>query len=233
MDIITVNILRYRLSLNYKGIPYKTEWVEYPDIEALCIKIGAPATSKHANGHPKYTLPMIFDPTTQRIVNKSAAIAKYLDDTYPATPTLFPKGTDALQAAFLGAAWETVHHPLYMITISRTNAVLTPRSQAYYRPTSEAEYGGNLEALYKPEEWPELEKGLQALDKWLKANGPGRDERALGEGVCFSDLQLVATFYWTRLVCGEDSEDWKRFASLNGGKWKRILESFAKYTIVQ
>lgn len=224
--------LRPRFALNFKGIPYKTEWVEYPDIEPLCIKLGAPATSKKADGRPHYTLPMIYDPSTQRVVPDSCAIAQYLEATYPETPALFPKGTEALQAVYRDALGMTIGHALYMNIIARTWAVLTPRSQGYYRTTSEAAFGNKLEALGGEAEWKAVEKGLSTVDRWLSANGPGRDELFLGDRVSFCDIQLASSLYWTRLVCGEDSEDWKRIAGLNGGKWKRIVEAFDKYAIV-
>ncbi|KAJ8699426.1 hypothetical protein PTI98_002541 [Pleurotus ostreatus] len=50
------NTWRVRYALNIKGIPYQTVWVEYPDIEAVCKKIGASPTGEEA---PHYTLPVI------------------------------------------------------------------------------------------------------------------------------------------------------------------------------
>ncbi|KAI0682851.1 hypothetical protein BC835DRAFT_807562, partial [Cytidiella melzeri] len=62
------NTWRTRYALNYKGIPYRTEWVEYPDIEPLCKKIGGSATAKKEDGRDHYTLPMIYDPSTGEVV---------------------------------------------------------------------------------------------------------------------------------------------------------------------
>jgi hypothetical protein len=39
---------RFRLSLSVKGLQYKTVWVEFPEIESVCKKIGAkPTSTKH------------------------------------------------------------------------------------------------------------------------------------------------------------------------------------------
>ncbi|KIP07685.1 hypothetical protein PHLGIDRAFT_70589, partial [Phlebiopsis gigantea 11061_1 CR5-6] len=100
---VSPNTWKVRYALNYKGLPHTTEWIEYPDIEDTLRALDAPHTSTWPDGRPYYTLPMIFDPNTQRRVVDSAAIAKYLDTAYPATPALFPAGTDALQAAVLDA----------------------------------------------------------------------------------------------------------------------------------
>ncbi|KZP02399.1 hypothetical protein FIBSPDRAFT_808778, partial [Athelia psychrophila] len=48
------NLWKARLALNIKGLPYRTVWVEYPDIEQLCKKIGAAKTNSAA---APYTLP--------------------------------------------------------------------------------------------------------------------------------------------------------------------------------
>ncbi|KAL0961286.1 hypothetical protein HGRIS_006246 [Hohenbuehelia grisea] len=48
------NTLRARFALNYKGLPFKTVYVEFPDIEKVCKKIGAAPTSLKPNGDPLY-----------------------------------------------------------------------------------------------------------------------------------------------------------------------------------
>jgi hypothetical protein len=56
-----------RYSLNYKGIPYKTVWLEYEEIEPFSKRLGALPTSNKPDGRPHYTLPMIHDPATGRL----------------------------------------------------------------------------------------------------------------------------------------------------------------------
>ncbi|TBU52346.1 hypothetical protein BD310DRAFT_998700 [Dichomitus squalens] len=63
------NTWKNRFSLDIKGIPYKTVWVESPDIEPLCKKIGATAAEERRDGTPLYTLPFIHDPNTGAIVS--------------------------------------------------------------------------------------------------------------------------------------------------------------------
>ncbi|KAE9402968.1 hypothetical protein BT96DRAFT_956119 [Gymnopus androsaceus JB14] len=74
------NVWKIRYALNYKGIAYKTVWLEYPDIELPTVH------------HPSH-----YDNST------GTAIAEYLDKTYPSTPRLIPQGTHALQGAFRDA----------------------------------------------------------------------------------------------------------------------------------
>lgn len=94
-----------RLSLNIKGLPYTNEWVEFPDVEALCKKLGLPPDRYLPDGSAVYTVPVIYDPNTDSHHVESKAIAKYLDKAYPETPQLFPHGTDALQTAFIELGW--------------------------------------------------------------------------------------------------------------------------------
>ena len=44
--VIGTDAVLRRFCLNIKNIPYKTVWVEFPDIENLCKKIGAEATGE-------------------------------------------------------------------------------------------------------------------------------------------------------------------------------------------
>ncbi|KAF8500069.1 hypothetical protein JB92DRAFT_2980192 [Gautieria morchelliformis] len=95
-------------ALNYKGAPYKTVWIEYPEIEPTMRSIGAAPTKKKPDGSPWYTIPVIVDPSRTAtsggptVVSDSFHIAEYLDETYstPSTGPLFPPGTKALQQLF-------------------------------------------------------------------------------------------------------------------------------------
>lgn len=90
--------------LNIKDLPYRTQWLEYPDIAGYLKALGVPPTAPGTIA--PYTLPAIYDPKTKRFVAESAAIAAYLDDTYPATPAVMPKETRAfhVRSPFLADA---------------------------------------------------------------------------------------------------------------------------------
>ena len=82
-----------RYLLNIKGIPYRTQWIEYPDIADHVKSLGVPPTEPGTL--TPYTLPAIYDPKTKRVVAESFNIAAYLDDEYPDTPAIMPKETRA------------------------------------------------------------------------------------------------------------------------------------------
>nr|4LMW_A Chain A, Glutathione transferase [Phanerodontia chrysosporium] len=226
------NTWKTRYVLNFKGLKYRTEWVEYPDIEAVCKQIGAPATEKKPDGRDHYTLPVIQDPNTKAVVADSDAIAKYLESTYPDTPRLFPEGTRAFQHAFYQLARPSVLMPIFNIVVARVWKLLRPRSQEYFRATREQMLGKKLEEIGSEDDWNALESGLARIKSSLEANGAGKDLLLMGDRVTFADLQLASLFIWLRVSAGEESEDWKRFLSLHEGKWAKFMQQFAAYEFV-
>jgi glutathione S-transferase len=221
-----------RYSLNFKGIPYKTEWVEYPDIEALCKKIGAAPTEQKADGSPHYTLPAIYDPSTKTALTDSVQIAKYLDRTYPNTPKLFPPGSKALQHGALEAYFPKLT-PLWRFALPPTNTILNPHSQQYFRPTREIMLGKRLEDAVpkgkdREEQWAKLKEGYGDIDAWLqqgKEDGP----YFLGNTNSFIDFVVASYLLWVKKVCGEDGPEWNDVKTWNDGRWIKFLGGLAKY----
>ena len=82
-----------RYLLNIKGLPYCTQWIEYPDIADHLKSFGVPPTEPGTL--TPYTLPAIYDPKTKRVVAESSKIAAYLDDEYLDTSAIMPKETRA------------------------------------------------------------------------------------------------------------------------------------------
>ncbi|KAL0961166.1 hypothetical protein HGRIS_006138 [Hohenbuehelia grisea] len=224
------NTWRTRFSLNYKGLPYKTVWVEYPDIGKVSKEIGAAPTSTKADGRPHYTLPAIHDPSTGTSLSDGLAIAEYLDSQYPDTPKLIPDGTAALQAAFshvhrgsLGDIWNFV--------LPATNKFLNPRSEEYFRHTREQSFGKRLEDVVpvgevREKEWGKIKAGFETFDGFLlKSEG----EFVMGNTISWADITIVSFLIWFKRVFGETSQEWKDISSWNEGRWAKRLDAFQKY----
>ncbi|KAJ7061852.1 hypothetical protein C8F01DRAFT_1369296 [Mycena amicta] len=94
------NPWKARYALNFKRVHYKTEWVELPQVASVRQKLECPPVRRHADGSAFYTLPMIQDPSTGKIVGDTFEIAEYLDEVYPDAPRLIPPSTTALHRAF-------------------------------------------------------------------------------------------------------------------------------------
>ena len=221
------------MALNLKKLNYKTEWVEYPDIEALYQRLGAPPNEQNPDGgRGPCTLPVIFDPSTKAVVTDSSTIIKYLDTTYPDTPVLFPPGTDAFQKAFSSIIWTSVLPPLLFIVIGRVCSILNPPSAAYFKRTREAAFGKKLEEIGDERHWEQVERGLEAIGAYLNANGDGKDMLLMGDRITYSDIYIAAIFRWVKMVVGEESEDWKRLMYMHNGKWVRFIAQFSDYEFV-
>ena len=218
--------------MNYKGLKYRTEWVEYPDIEAVCKKIGARPTEKKADGSDAYTLPVLYDPRTQRTVSDSWAIARYLDHAYPDTPRVFPAGSVALQKAWQMLVGPTVLMPVLHIQLPHICGILPPRSAEYFRRTREVAFGKKLEEVPSEGDWVKLEEGLGRVKTCLEENGEGKDMLVMGDQITYADFILAGIFIWVRKTMGEESEAWKRLTALHGGKWLKYLAQFSKYEFV-
>ncbi|KAF5341579.1 hypothetical protein D9758_014079 [Tetrapyrgos nigripes] len=224
------NTWKTRLSLRYKGLPFKTVWVEYPDVESTLKAAGIPPTSQWPDGRPMYTLPAIVDPSTGAALADSLIIAEYLDKTYPGDkPLLIPTGTKALQAAYIEAV-HTSLSTLFQFLLGRTcETLLNPSSDEYFRRTRKEYMGIDVDALAPQgervkEEWKNVEAGFGKIATWLKA-----DEFAMGNTVSFADLVVTAFLEWCKNAWGEDSQQWKDVASWHDGRWGKLVRNLEAY----
>eukprot|EP01111_Echinosteliopsis_oligospora_P017920 TRINITY_DN795_c0_g1_i3.p1 TRINITY_DN795_c0_g1~~TRINITY_DN795_c0_g1_i3.p1 ORF type:complete len:258 (-),score=52.15 TRINITY_DN795_c0_g1_i3:47-820(-) len=94
------NPWKTRYALNFKGVDYRTEWVELPDVTSLRKSLGVAASRQFPDGSDYFTLPIIKNTTNGTFVGDSFDIAVYLDKTYPNKPTLIPDSTIGLHTAF-------------------------------------------------------------------------------------------------------------------------------------
>lgn len=216
-----------RFCLKFKGLPYETVWVEYPDIEATCKKIGASPTSKRSDGSPIYTVPVIHDSCTGAVIADSVLIAEYLDVTYPDTPKLLPSGTKALQSAFIVAHWGTITG-LFEFIRPAALRILNPPREEYYRRTK---FASNAklrapEGNERVEKWAKAKEGFGLLASWLeKSEGPF----VMGDTVTFVDFVIGGCLFWMRSVFGEDSTEWADIKGWHGGRWDALLKNLEKY----
>ncbi|KAH9832520.1 uncharacterized protein C8Q71DRAFT_776830 [Rhodofomes roseus] len=225
--------LHRRLALNYKGLPYRTEWVEYPELTPLLSSLGVQPSESAAS--PPYTLPAIYDPRTRKAIMDSYKIALYLDSTYPDTPALVRAETRVFHAAFEHAFDMVLRRHLRPLVLHRAAAVLSPPSAKYFLETREKALGFKLEELSPPgsakrvQDWAEVEKGFSVVASWFEAAGDGRLLLSGDGTLTHADTHVAGCLMWLRLVFGPESEDWRRVEGLNGGFWKRYLAGFAKW----
>lgn len=207
----------FRFSLNIKGLPYQTIWVEFPDIERLYEELNLKPAS---TTEPFYTLPVIHDPSTNKTISDSVEIAHYLDATYPSTTQLFPPGSEALQVLDFRTAFGPSLGPIIR---PATCAILNPVSEAYYRRKKVAD-AGKMSEEQREEHWKQVQQGFEALAPLLV----GR-KFVLGDAISFTDLMIASGVLLIKRVLGSDSREWKDIEQWNGGMWAAYVANFAQY----
>ncbi|EPQ54410.1 hypothetical protein GLOTRDRAFT_61485 [Gloeophyllum trabeum ATCC 11539] len=220
------NTLKTRLALKYKGLPFKTVWLEYPDIVAECKKIGAPPTGAQPDGSPFYTLPVIYDPSTKKAVADSYAIAEYLDATYPTDRQLMPAGTEGLHAAFYSAFDNHGFFPLVFVYGPLIPTILNPPSEEYFRRTKKE----TLEQMAQTEQDEALRKGKAGFDViqgWYEKAGKGK-LFLMGDTPSWADIVVASTLASARNILGRHSEAWKAISEWHGGRWVRLTAALAE-----
>ncbi|KAK9784049.1 putative GST N-terminal domain-containing protein [Seiridium cardinale] len=167
-------VWRIRLMLNYKRIPYKTIFLEFPDIEPTLKALGL-GPGESSTG-PKYTVPTIQHLPTNTYLMGSEPIARFLESTYPSTQVPL---TSDLGLAIKTQALTAVGKTFRASMVPREIKILSPRAQEYFRRTREAALGHRLEDLLdvnkEDDAWDAADEGMRAASELIqthKADGP-------------------------------------------------------------
>ncbi|GJJ15329.1 hypothetical protein Clacol_009605 [Clathrus columnatus] len=216
------------MALEYKQIPYRTVWLEYPEIEPTMLSIGAKPSGVKPDGEPWYTIPVIVDeinpgPDGKPVpITDSWVIAEYLDDKFPDRP-LFPKGSKGLQ--------RLLHESFIKVALYETAQLLLPRfyenfneaSQPYFRATREGYFRKTFAEMCPKgstewdETWKCLEKGLNELAVSLDKNGPLMDNPyAMGKIFSYADITIASALYTYSTTY---PTEWEKMCKWNGGRW--------------
>lgn len=233
-----------RYSLNIKNLPFKTKWVEYPDIESTIKSLGGRPTGKKPDGSDLYTLPVIYDPNTSTLTVDSFDIALYLDKAYPSVgPQLMSSGAAGAQPGDLAAlnsaftkAVQDATMAKFPLCIPLTGHKLNPPSNAYWWPTRQASFGMPMSDYYpKPEklpgQWAELENGFSVVAKWYVGGGEQLFVMG-GDTPSWGDVVIASWLYWIRWIYGPESAEWKGVEGWDNGRWKKLLDAMKKYNTI-
>ncbi|TEB27711.1 hypothetical protein FA13DRAFT_1736178 [Coprinellus micaceus] len=216
------NTWKVRYYLNYHRIPYRTQWIELPLIESTCTSLGIPPSkvqppsTAYPEGHKAYTLPAVYDATTNTYISESARILKYLDGRYPSTTSAqaFPKGTSVVV-------------PLWDVITPDIAKMLNDESRVYFEETRRAVFQGRTLAEGKNESWEKVNKGLADVGR------KGQGVFVTGDKPVFSDFVIAATFAYMRNVWGEDHERWKEVLTWDNDRWARFVDALREFEEVK
>ncbi len=220
-----------RLTLNYKGIPFVTKWVEFPDIQAKCAEMGIPPGITKRDGTHIYTVPAIWDPSTETGVSNSLRIARYLDKTYPKAPPVCFDGIEEYDNIMSAYKMPELRHMDRFLVPLIYDKVLNPRSQEYFRRTREKLFRRTIEEMEPLGEervslLNEIRKGFHNVDRWLLRNG---GPFAHGDEVSFVDFAWGGYMIWLRQVFGENSELWQDIMTWDEDRWGKYMDNLRKY----
>lgn len=225
LNTLTCLIHRCRLALAYKGLSFKTEWLELSDIEPKMKEIGADPTSTWEDGRPLYTLPVIHDHTTGRIISDSTKIAFYLDDVYPDRPTLFPFNARAPIMMVNEFFAPTAMLPGGDMFSHGAFKRFAPPSIEYIRRTRGDEMLTRVRNFSEEEHrrlWPAVREGFSKISKLLSANGEDK-VFYYGDNPSFADFIIIGYLHYIEVSFGAESVEWKDVHEWDGGRWAKLL----------
>ncbi|KAF2757343.1 hypothetical protein EJ05DRAFT_476612 [Pseudovirgaria hyperparasitica] len=217
-------VWRIRLMLNYKKVPYKTVFLEFPDIEPELKKLGIHPHSDASSTKPAYTVPAIIHHPSSTYLMDSVHISQFLESTYPHPPV--PLSTTFGDGIILAARSTGV--PAYRISLlSREISILSPRSQEYFRSTREKDLGHPLEQLLEGDKeekvWAEQQEGMEELGRSMRAN-KAKGMFLEGKEPVYADFWIAGVMQCARVV---DEGVWERFMGFEG--WRDVYEACEEF----
>lgn len=179
------NAWKTRLLLNYKELPYKTEWVEYPNIAPTFMSFGLPPNER---GTP-YTIPTIRDVKGQYTMD-SRKIADELEKQYP-EPSLHLDSPllPRVEAGVLNMFGPL--RPVMLPLIPRTR--LNAAAVEYFERTRKEMVGMPLSQWEKEQggdkAWEKATPAFKEVGDMLRANG---GPFILGKTVSYADFVILS-----------------------------------------
>jgi glutathione S-transferase len=213
-------------ALNIKKIPYKTTWLDFTEL----VKIGEHEGIKPLPGPAPYTVPAIYDPNTGKAFMDSQKIHEYLEEQYPDTHKLYPPGTRALQAAWVGSITPRMTVQLLIPTVILVICSKASESGVkYLRDTRREMVGLELEQI-APKDDADLDARVKKWEALLKEAASYIDA---GEGPFIggaspinADLDMAAALTFCKRAGGLDHPVTKLAMSVDGGRWAKYLAPF-------
>nr|POE56334.1 glutathione s-transferase-like protein usts [Quercus suber] len=186
----SLNPWKTRLALNYKAIPYTTEWLEYPQLGPVLQSHNVPPNSASTNPNATYSSPCIRLPNGEFVMD-SLAIAHALDALQP-EPSLFADAPSVDHAQGIADKIRVALSPIWTPRVPEM--LLNPVSAEYFSRTRAQRLGMSLTELAQRtgdggEAWNAAEPALAELQALLRESAAG--PFVMGETVSFADFILA------------------------------------------
>lgn len=193
-----------RLALNYKKIPYTTEWIEYPDLKPKFQSLGIPANDPQVNPNAEYSIPTARFPDGKYIMD-SLAIVHELERMQP-QPSLRLDTDHHKRAQDAALKLQKGLGPLVLPRVPVE--ILNPPSREFFEATREKRFGMPLAALEKSDQagetaWENARPGLDEVRALLHEDESG--PYVMGTEPSFADFVLAGMWrFYERLDRGGD-----------------------------
>ncbi|VDB89218.1 unnamed protein product [Peniophora sp. CBMAI 1063] len=201
------NAWKTRYTLNYKGLPYKSTFLNFIDIKPTLKALDVPPLEGDF-----YTVPSIIDPKTGRRISDSLRIAEYLDTQYPDTPQLLPPGTREAQEAFEKNVRQPFAFTVFpLILLDFFNTIIDEKDQAYFKTSREAQFGAPFEAVVptgdaRAAQLEVVRAGVENVHREIEKHAGEGKIFFGGDRPVFADFQLAATFKSFLMGFGKEYE---------------------------
>ncbi|KAI6038813.1 hypothetical protein EDC04DRAFT_2868204 [Pisolithus marmoratus] len=219
------NTTKSRFVLSYKGLPFRVEWVEFPDIAPRMQEIGA-RPNKLADGKEMYTLPVLSDPNTNALITDSWEIAEYLEKTYPEKP-IFNNQSKGLIRAF-DSAFVNIGRVAIAFAFLRVSQILNERSIEYFITTRETRLNQKIsefspEGPKRDEHWTTLQRAMGTCKEWYDKEG---GKWLMGDVFSYADILVASGLFWFKRIMHDD--EWEKILSWDEGRWGKLLADVEK-----
>ncbi|ODM23286.1 hypothetical protein SI65_00875 [Aspergillus cristatus] len=162
------NPWKTRLLLNFKGLSFQTQWLEYPEIK--------PELENHTPPNPDgiaYTIPAIVCPDGTYMMD-SRKIADYIEQRHP-QPSLHLDSSYLAKVEDIWSRYMSAFCPIFIPQVPKR--ILNDASLEYWYTTRERMFGMPLDRLEKEQggdrAWGEVEVAIREATALLKEqNGP-------------------------------------------------------------
>ncbi|CAE7132776.1 unnamed protein product [Rhizoctonia solani] len=228
------NTYKTRLTLNYKKIPYRVEYVSYPDIAPKLKELGVRETNP--TPYITYSLPMIADPSPNpngrpTYVVESFDIAVYLDKTYPAPkyPAVFPPGTRAVQKITSELYTNEVGYAILpaLLPLTARSGFLDERGREHFLKTRKGVFKQlPADTSIGSKFWGDVHDKWKWFGEILDLNEDG--PFVTGKQISFTDFAIGGIIFFLRRVEGGEMRMWKAMSEWQGGRWVRLWAEIEK-----
>ncbi|KAJ7762111.1 hypothetical protein B0H16DRAFT_1661876 [Mycena metata] len=203
------NLCKARYALNFK------EWVEHPEITSTRKRLGCPPVRWHRDRTPFYTLPIIHDPLTGKLVGDSFEIARYLDAVYPSGPRRILPFTTALHRALNIHVDKIFTHGIFILC----------GHGLPFNPETAEQSKAEFVRLAGVSSWDDITLHGAARTKQL-----AEFKEALGgTSISYADMIIGG---WLQLLKASLAE-WDEVRTWQNSQWERVFQVLDKYAEVK